>query len=58
MRSAASFYLRTGQLAAAKPLLDKAGVEPDAGVTGLGDAFLVAAARRFWDREAKLRLLA
>jgi len=47
-----------GASAAAKPLLDKAGVEPDAGVTGLGDAFLVAATRRFWDREAKLRLLA
>ena len=47
-----------GAGAAAQPLLDKAGVEPDAGVTGLGDSFLAAAAKRFWDREAKVRPLA
>jgi catalase len=47
-----------GASAAAQPLLDKAGVEPGSGVTGLGDAFLVAAAKRFWDREAKIRPLA
>ena len=47
-----------GASAAARPLLDKAGVEPDTGVTGLGDSFLAAAAKRFWDREAKLRPLA
>jgi catalase len=43
---------------AAKALLDKAGIEPDDGVTGLGDAFLKAAARRFYDREPKIRTLA
>jgi catalase len=47
-----------GASAAAQPLLDKAGVEPDPGVTGLGDGFLAAAAKRFWNREAKLRPLA
>jgi len=43
---------------ASGPLLDKAGIEPDEGVTGLGDDFLTAAARRFYDREPKLRMLA
>ncbi|WP_448661064.1 catalase [Sphingomonas sp. CJ20] len=42
---------------AAKPLLDKAGVEPDAGVTGLDDGFIDAAAKRFWDREPSVRML-
>ncbi|MDH7637755.1 catalase [Sphingomonas oryzagri] len=42
----------------AKPLLDKAGIEPDDGVTGLGDDFLKAAARRFYDREPSIRMLA
>jgi catalase len=42
----------------AKPLLDKAGVQPDAGVTDLGAGFLAAAAKRFWDREPKVRILA
>ncbi len=42
----------------AKPLLDKAGVQPDEGVTGLGDAFVVAAATRYFDREPKVRMLA
>jgi catalase len=43
---------------AAKPLLDKAGVEPDEGVTGLDGAFVKAAARRFYDREPNVRTLA
>uniref|UniRef100_B0T3B3 Catalase n=1 Tax=Caulobacter sp. (strain K31) TaxID=366602 RepID=B0T3B3_CAUSK len=43
---------------AAKPLLDKAGVEPDEGVVGLGADFIAAAAKRFWDREPKVRMLA
>jgi catalase len=43
---------------AAKPLLDKAGVHADAGVTGLDKAFVTAAAKRFWDREPALRTLA
>ncbi|HEX4504081.1 MAG TPA: catalase [Alphaproteobacteria bacterium] len=47
-----------GHTPEAKPLLDKAGVEPDAGVTDLGAAFLTAAAKRFWDREPKVRMLA
>jgi catalase len=47
-----------GATDAAKPLLDKAGVEPDDGVVGLGDDFITAAAKRFWDREPKVRTLA
>ena len=46
-----------GHNAASKPLLDKAGVEPDDGVTDL-DGFVAAATRRYWDREAKVRTLA
>jgi catalase len=42
----------------AQALLDKAGVEPGEGVTGLGEDFIEAAARRFHDREPKLRDLA
>ena len=44
----------------AKPLLDKAGVEPDAGIVELGAAksFVVPASTRQWDREPKVRLLA
>ncbi len=47
-----------GATAEAQPLLDKAGVEPDEGVTDLGPDFIPAAARRFWAREPKVRLLA
>lgn len=47
-----------GASAEAKPLLDKAGVEPDEGVTDLGGDFILAAAKRFWDRESKVRMLA
>jgi catalase len=42
----------------AQPLLDRAGVEADDGVTGLEEGFLAAARRRFWDREPKVRTLA
>jgi catalase len=45
----------------AQPLLDKAGVAPDAGVVDLGggaEAFLKPAKTRQWDREPKVRLLA
>jgi catalase len=42
----------------AKPLLDKAGVEPDEGVTDLGKAFVAAAKKRFYDREPGVRTLA
>jgi len=47
-----------GASAAAKPLLDKAGVEPDAGVTDLSAAFVAAAKHRFYDREPNVRTLA
>ena len=47
-----------GASAAAKPLLEKAGVEPDEGVTDLGAAFLKVAARRHYAREPRLRALA
>lgn len=47
-----------GASSAARPLLDKAGVEPDAGVTGIGADFVKAAAQRFFDREPKVRMLA
>ena len=42
----------------AKPLLDKAGVEPDAGVVPLDDGFIEAAGKRFYAREPKVRTLA
>ena len=41
-----------------RPLLDKAGVVADAGVTGLDNKFVLAAGTRFFDREPKLRTLA
>ncbi|WP_420955586.1 catalase [Burkholderia gladioli] len=47
-----------GHTPGAQPLLDRAGVQADAGVTGLGDAFVKAAGQRFFDREPKLRTLA
>jgi catalase len=43
---------------AARPLLDKAGVEKGEGVTGLDKAFVDAAKKRFYDREPKVRTLA
>ena len=57
--SAAFAHLKAiGASPEAKPLLDKAGVVPDGGVTGVGEDFVQAAKTRFWDREATLRLLA
>jgi catalase len=47
-----------GHSAGAAALLAKAGVERDDGVTGLDKAFASAAARRFHDREPKVRSLA
>ncbi|CCV00201.1 unnamed protein product [Malassezia sympodialis ATCC 42132] len=44
-----------GASSAAKPLLNKAGVQQDAGVTDLSDSFIQAAKKRFWDREMKVR---
>lgn len=42
----------------AKPLLDKAGVEADDGVTNLGAKFVAAAKKRFYAREPNVRTLA
>jgi catalase len=42
----------------ARPLLEKAGVVVDDGVTDLGDGFVSVAARRFWEREPTVRTLA
>jgi catalase len=47
-----------GHTAEAQPLLDKAGVEPDEGVTDLGATFIKTAATRIWAREPKVRMLA
>jgi catalase len=50
-----------GHTLEAQPLLDKAGVMPDARVVALGKdakAFVKVAAGRQWDREAKVRILA
>jgi catalase len=50
-----------GHTPQAQPLLDKAGVEPDAGVIDLSkaaEAFLAPARTRQWDREPKVRMLA
>jgi catalase len=47
-----------GSGAAAASLLEKAGVVPDEGVTGLGKDFVAAARGRFWDREPSVRNLA
>ncbi|KQP45936.1 catalase [Brevundimonas sp. Leaf280] len=50
-----------GHTPEAQPLLDKAGIEPDAGVIDLSknaEAFLVPARTRQWDREPKVRMLA
>ncbi|WP_295244330.1 catalase [uncultured Brevundimonas sp.] len=50
-----------GHTLEAQPLLDKAGVEPDAGVIDLSknaEAFLAPARTRQWDREPKVRMLA
>ena len=45
----------------AQPLLDKCGVEPDAGIVDLSggaDGFVAPAKTRQWDREPKVRMLA
>jgi len=41
-----------------KPLLEKAGVELDEGIVEIGKDFVMAAGRRYYAREAKLRALA
>ena len=50
-----------GHTPESQPLLDKAGVEPDAGVIDLSKdakSFLAPARTRQWDREPKVRMLA
>ena len=47
-----------GHTPGAAALLERAGVTADAGVTDLGDDFIHAAARRFYDREPSVRTLA
>ena len=47
-----------GHTQEALPLLQKAGVEEDEGITGLSDAFIKAAGKRYYDREASVRNLA
>ncbi|KMS58154.1 catalase [Sphingobium cupriresistens LL01] len=47
-----------GASEAAQPLLDKAGIIADDGVTGLDDAFVGAASQRFYSREPSVRMLA
>ena len=47
-----------GHSDSARPLLDKAGVVPDEGVTGLSAVFVEAAAKRFFAREPSVRSLA
>ena len=42
----------------AMPLLDKAGIIKDDGVMELDKQFVIAATKRFWEREAKVRNLA
>lgn len=47
-----------GHTSAARPLLDKAGVIYDNGITDLDPTFVDAAAKRSWTRESKVRDLA
>lgn len=47
-----------GYSAESKPILDRAGIEPDEGVMILEEGFVKAAARRYWEREPKVRMLA
>ncbi len=49
-----------GYTPAAKPLLDRVGVEADAGIVELGgvEAFLKPAVTRQWDREPSVRMMA
>ena len=58
VRDAYGHLKAIGCTADCQPLLDKAGIVPDAGVTALNKTFLKAAARRFFERESALRTLA
>ena len=58
VRDAFGHLKAVGCTSDAGPLLQKAGVVPDEGVTGLDKKFVAAAGRRFFDREPKVRTLA
>jgi catalase len=58
VRDAFGHLKAIGVNAEARPLLEKAGVVPDEGVTDLGKAFIKAASTRFFEREPTLRTLA
>ncbi|MEO6102226.1 MAG: catalase, partial [Pseudoxanthomonas sp.] len=60
VRDAFGHLKAIGADAGAQALLDKAGVQKDAGVVAASDnkAFVAAAKTRQWDREAKVRMLA
>ena len=47
-----------GYTSASRPLLDKAGIEPDDGVVELDQNFTERANKRYWQREPKIRHLA
>lgn len=40
----------------ARPLIERAGITQDEGITGFGDDFIAAAKRRFFDREMNVRM--
>ncbi len=58
VRDAFGHLKAIGCTADADPLLQKAGVSRDEGVTGLDKKFVSAAGKRFFDREPKVRTLA
>jgi len=58
VRDAFGHLKAIGCTADADPLLEKAGIVRDEGVTGLDKKFIVAAGKRFFDREPKVRTLA
>jgi catalase len=58
VRDAFGHLKAIGCTANADPLLQRAGVARDEGVTGLDKQFVHAAAKRFFDREPKVRTLA
>ncbi len=58
VRDAFGHLKAIGCTADADPLLQRAGVVRDEGVTGLDKQFVRAAAKRFFDREPKVRTLA
>jgi len=58
VRDAFGHLKAIGCTADADPLLSKAGIARDEGVTGLDKKFVAAAGKRFFDREPKVRTLA